>query len=154
MCATCPERRPPPPRKPGMRRNGKGRDNIARMENQRPYNRVRPAQQTYSDEEIRQLYVASVPTWGIYGLSSAYVSWMGRLMKPYHWVLTGCAVLIVLGLGALLVYDVWAMLTGRPSLSVLSSDLHRLWVFLIGMFWGLVLGVCAGHLWPIEGKKV
>ena len=74
-------------------------------------------------------------------------------MRIYHWMLSGVAAVIVLGLGGLLVWDVIAMVQDRPSLSVLASELHRLWVFMIGAFWGLVLGTCCGHLWPIDGKK-
>lgn len=77
----------------------------------------------------------------------------GNDVKLYQWVLAIIGTGVVLALAALLTYDVCAMLFGWVTLSVLGSELDRVWVFLLGMFWGLLLGVCAGHLWPIEGRK-
>ena len=74
-------------------------------------------------------------------------------MKPYQWILAIIGAVVVLALAMLLTYDVFAVYSGWQTLSVLGSELDRLWVFLLGMFWGLLLGVCAGHLWPIEGRK-
>lgn len=75
-------------------------------------------------------------------------------MTPFHWVLAWFATSVLISLLGMVVYDVLAMLWDKPTFSRMGSRLPKLWVFIIGLAVGFILGVIVGHLWwPIMGSS-
>jgi hypothetical protein len=71
-------------------------------------------------------------------------------VTPLAWV-AACSGLLLAGLIAVAVlYDVWAVQSGRTTISAWTLRVSReypILPFVLGLALGLILGALAGHLW-------
>jgi H+/Cl- antiporter ClcA len=68
-------------------------------------------------------------------------------VTPLHWALTAAGASILLGLASVLGYTVYAMLTGRRSVSGYMKNAPRWVVAAVAFVTGLAVGVVFSHWW-------